>query len=138
LKISYSVHRDLNVRANNERSWDYTAGAGAGPTPAAPAANGAAGDAYSAPSHDAHDVVVTGAPGRQSSNGPGDGGGVATGEMGDWLTDGQTDMERSTRRASRQHNHGGRDLGRDGETATGPRDVHAVSRTVTVGPLMNR
>eukprot|EP00884_Botryococcus_braunii_P007834 jgi/Botrbrau1/17051/Bobra.0258s0001.3 len=24
LKISYSVHRDLNVKGNNERSWDFT------------------------------------------------------------------------------------------------------------------
>ena len=24
LKMSYSVHRDLNVRANNERGWDWT------------------------------------------------------------------------------------------------------------------
>lgn len=24
LKISYSVHRNLNVKANNDRSFDYT------------------------------------------------------------------------------------------------------------------
>ena len=26
LKISFSHHRDLNVKANNDRSWDYTGG----------------------------------------------------------------------------------------------------------------
>ena len=34
LKIAYSVHRDLNVKANNDKSWDYggaTPGAAAGP-----------------------------------------------------------------------------------------------------------
>lgn len=30
LKLTYSRHKDLNVRMNNERSWDYTGGTGAG------------------------------------------------------------------------------------------------------------
>ncbi len=38
LKIAYSVHRDLNVKANNDKSWDYggggaVPGAAAGPGP---------------------------------------------------------------------------------------------------------
>lgn len=37
LKIAYSVHRDLNVKANNDKSWDYMGatpgGGGPGPMP---------------------------------------------------------------------------------------------------------
>jgi hypothetical protein len=33
LKISYSIHRNLNVKGNNDRSWDYTLQVGA-PQPA--------------------------------------------------------------------------------------------------------
>jgi hypothetical protein len=33
LKISYSVHRDLNVKGNNERSFDFTTASPAGYAP---------------------------------------------------------------------------------------------------------
>jgi hypothetical protein len=36
IKLSYSVHRDLNVKANNERGWDWT-GSNLLQTPPAPA-----------------------------------------------------------------------------------------------------
>lgn len=35
IKLSYSVHRDLNVKANNERGWDWT-GSNLLQTPPAP------------------------------------------------------------------------------------------------------
>lgn len=43
LKITYSVHRDLNVKGNNERGWDYTVGhLGYAPPPLTPPAYGMA------------------------------------------------------------------------------------------------
>ncbi|BDA43810.1 probable polypyrimidine tract-binding protein 2 [Coccomyxa sp. Obi] len=74
LKISYSVHRNLNVKANNDRSFDYTLQPGA-PQTAAPVdsgyqQNGAsyggygaqAAPAYHAPQHGHHGepIMVTG------------------------------------------------------------------------------
>lgn len=42
LKISFSVHRDLNVKGQNDKSMDYTIAAGA-PAVAYPPAPGAPG-----------------------------------------------------------------------------------------------
>ena len=53
LKIAYSVHRDLNVKANNDKSWDYTGGSSGGGTSGAaagPSANGYGGSAAGGPS----------------------------------------------------------------------------------------
>ncbi|KAK9828852.1 hypothetical protein WJX72_002413 [[Myrmecia] bisecta] len=43
LKISYSVHRDLNVKNNHERSWDYTSAPGPGAPFGYPAQTGMMG-----------------------------------------------------------------------------------------------
>ena len=43
LKIAYSVHRDLNVKANNDKSWDY---GGGGATPGAAAGLGPPTNGY--------------------------------------------------------------------------------------------
>ena len=51
LKIAYSVHRDLNVKANNDKSWDYggaTPGAVAGPGPPTNGYNPSAGGSLAA------------------------------------------------------------------------------------------
>ena len=59
LKIAYSVHRDLNVKANNDKSWDYgggTPGASAGPGPPTNGYNPSAGGSLAA------DEPPTGAP----------------------------------------------------------------------------
>jgi len=51
LKIAYSVHRDLNVKANNDKSWDYgggTPGAAAGPGPPTNGYNPSAGGSLAA------------------------------------------------------------------------------------------
>lgn len=45
LKITYSRHRDLNVKGNNERGMDYTAGAGGAPPALAPSGQPFAGSA---------------------------------------------------------------------------------------------
>ena len=51
LKIAYSVHRDLNVKANNDKSWDYggaTPGGPAGPGPPTNGYNPSAGGSLAA------------------------------------------------------------------------------------------
>ena len=69
LKIAYSVHRDLNVKGNNERSRDYTlpepgtSYAGAAMQPgSAYAGNGFMGGADGAPATNGTNLNITGLP----------------------------------------------------------------------------
>jgi hypothetical protein len=48
IKLSYSVHRDLNVKANNERGWDWT-GSNLLQTPATPAMHNGYGSGPATP-----------------------------------------------------------------------------------------
>ena len=48
LKLSYSVHRELNVKTNSDRSWDYTAPV------QAPGANQGASDAHASHGNGMH------------------------------------------------------------------------------------
>ena len=48
IKLSYSVHRDLNVKANNERGWDWT-GSNLLQTPSAPAMHNGYGSGPATP-----------------------------------------------------------------------------------------
>ena len=48
IKLSYSVHRDLNVKANNERGWDWT-GSNLLQTPSAPALHNGYGSGPATP-----------------------------------------------------------------------------------------
>jgi hypothetical protein len=79
LKINYSVHQDLNVKGNNERSWDYTNQAAAAPPPLVPPAyamqNGMGGHYVPPlPQHtgvnDNGEIIVTGGSTRMPQGNP--------------------------------------------------------------------
>lgn len=70
LKLSYSVHRELNVKTNSERSWDYTA-----PVQAPGAATGGPGPADAHASHGNGVHVYGGGSHGAGSHGGGHGGG---------------------------------------------------------------